>query len=263
MKTIGRIESLWRYPVKSMCGEVLQQAFAGFGGIYGDRWYAFSSAGAIKGFPFLTARDKGAMLLYRPSYRHVDRMLEPSNLAEAKALGPGITPMYAEGEDWAVDVCTPSGEVRAIDDPQLIESLRQGLDDKHELRLLRSQRALTDCRPISLFSRQTAEQLRDEVGVELDLRRFRANLYLDLEGQTGFAEDALVGRMVRIGAEAVIAVTDRDPRCKMITLDPDTGVANPEVMRVLAREHGGYAGVYGAVVVEGRICEGDAVAVLD
>jgi uncharacterized protein YcbX len=41
---IGRIESLWRYPVKSMRGEVLKRVFLGFSGVYGDRLYAFRSA---------------------------------------------------------------------------------------------------------------------------------------------------------------------------------------------------------------------------
>jgi hypothetical protein len=35
----------------------------------------------------------------------------------------------------------------------------------------------------------------------------------------GFAENAFVGCKLQIGTKAVIAVTDRDPRCKMITLD--------------------------------------------
>jgi uncharacterized protein YcbX len=34
---IGKVNSLWRYPVKGMRGEELDEAFAGFSGIYGDR----------------------------------------------------------------------------------------------------------------------------------------------------------------------------------------------------------------------------------
>ncbi len=41
MAVIGKIESLWRYPVKSMHGEELDEAFVGFAGIYGDRMFAF------------------------------------------------------------------------------------------------------------------------------------------------------------------------------------------------------------------------------
>jgi uncharacterized protein YcbX len=46
--------------------------------------------------------------------------------------------------------------------------------------LRRSERAMTDCRPISLFSIQTGRQLGDEIGTVLDKRRFRANIYMDL-----------------------------------------------------------------------------------
>jgi uncharacterized protein len=67
----------------------------------------------------------------------------------------------------------------------------------------------------------------------------------------------------RIGAKAEGVVTDRDPRCKMITLDPETGLANPEVMRCVANDHGGTAGVYGAVVVEGSIRAGDEIVLVD
>ena len=57
MSVVGHVESLWRYPVKSMGGEKLQDAFVAFSGVYGDRLYAFHHAGAAAGFPFLTARE--------------------------------------------------------------------------------------------------------------------------------------------------------------------------------------------------------------
>ena len=56
---------------------------------------------------------------------------------------------------------------------------------------------------------------------------------------------------------------ERDPRCKMITLDPDTAQPNPEVMRRLARDHEGQAGIYGVVLVEGTIRPGDEITLLD
>ena len=44
MSNIGKVDSLWRYPIKSMRGEELDEAFAGFSGIYGDRILAFRSS---------------------------------------------------------------------------------------------------------------------------------------------------------------------------------------------------------------------------
>ena len=264
MSVVGKIESLWRYPVKSMRGEELQEAFVGFPGVYGDRLHAFRSSAASKGFPYLTGREQEAMLLYRPRYRHPERTTKPGNLAEAEAIGSaGLTPIYADLSDLMVDVETPAGERLAIDDPRLMSMLREGIRDRHELTLLRSDRSMTDCRPVSIFSIQTVRQLSKELGIDLDKRRFRANLYVELESGNAFGEDEFVGRTLRIGAKTAIAVVERDSRCKMITLDPDTAQPNPEVMRRLARDHEGKAGIYGAVLVEGTIRPGDEIALLD
>ena|SRR5436190_22920627 len=79
MSLVGTVESLWRYPVKSMRGEELDEAFFGFSGMYGDRLFAFRSTAAPKGFPFLTGREQEEMLLYRPRFRHPERAGKPPN----------------------------------------------------------------------------------------------------------------------------------------------------------------------------------------
>ena len=263
MKTVGQVDSLWRYPVKSMRGEQLQEAFLGFAGVYGDRLYAFRRASGPKPSPFLTATKLAEMLLYRPVYRYPEHMVRPGNLADAESIPPGLTPLYADSAERVLDVETPLGKLLAMDDPQLISALQECIGEDDRLTLMRSDRAMTDCRPISLFSIQTAQELSSDLGFELDKRRFRANIYADLASADGFAEDKFVGCMLQIGSKAVIAVIDRDPRCKMITLDPVTGEANPEVMKLVAKAHEGNAGVYGAVVVEGVIRPGDAISVLN
>jgi len=247
MNVVGKIESLWRYPVKSMRGEELREAFVGFPGVYGDRLYAFRSSAAPRGFPWLTGREQEAMLLYRPSYRYPERTTQPDNLADAEAMGSGLTPVYGDLSDLMIDVKTPPGELLPIDDPRLVNMLREGLHDRHQLSLFRSHRAMTDCRPVSILSIQTARQLSKELGIDVDKRRFRANLYVDLESGRGFGEDEFVGRTLRIGPKTEIAVVKRDSRCKISTLDPDTAQPNPEVMRQLARDHEGKAGIYGAL----------------
>ena len=263
MKVVGKIESVWRYPVKSMRGEEMQHAFVGFPGIYGDRLYAFRRSAAPSGFPWLTGREREEMVLYGPRYRHPERAAKPDNLADAEAMGSGVTPVYGDLSDLVVDVETPAGERLAIEDPRLMGMLREGLQERQELTLLRSHRAMTDCRPVSIFSLQTVRQLSNELGIDLDKRRFRANLYVDLESEKGFGEDEFVGRTLRIGAKAAVAVVGRDSRCKMITLDPDTARANPEIMKGLARDHESKAGIYGAVLAEGTVRPGDQIAVLD
>src|SRR6202158_5579300 len=223
MKTIGTVESLWRYPVKSMSGEAMTEAFMGFSGFYGDRCFAFKSSAARKGFPYLNANVQQQMLRYHPRFRYPGRAAKPPNLAEAMSIAPGVTPANGDPNDLTLDVVTPSGAVVAVDDPALVEMLGEGISEKNQLTLVRSDRALTDCRPVSLILFHTVRQVEAELGLPIDKRRFRANVYLNLASNLGFAEDECVGRKLRIGSSAVIAVLERDRRCKMMSLDPDTG----------------------------------------
>ena len=87
MSTIGKVESLWRYPVKSMRGEELDEAFAGYSGIYGDRAFAFKSSANHKGFPYFTARDQRKLLQYRPHFRYPEKAARPINLVDAESKG--------------------------------------------------------------------------------------------------------------------------------------------------------------------------------
>jgi uncharacterized protein len=235
--TVGTVESLWRYPVKSMSGEAMTEVFMGFAGIYGDRCFAWKNSSARKGFPYLTAREQQQMLRFRPQFRYSERTVRPPNLTEAMSIAPGITPANGEPKDLKLDVVTPSGAVIPIDDPALMKMLQEELRGENHLTLLRSDRALTDCRPVSLISLQTVGQLEAELSLPVDKRRFRANIYLNLTSDSGFAEDELVGRKLRVGSSAEIMILERDPRCKMISLDPDTGEHNPEVLRKVAQGH--------------------------
>ena len=260
---IGKVDSLWRYPVKSMRGEEMEEMFAGYSGVYGDRLFAFESSASPKGFPFFTGREQRQMIRYRARFRNPEKAARPINWSEAQELSPNINPISADASGLMVDVETPDGKMFAIDDPALIENLLANSDEKHQLTLLRSEKAMTDCRPISIFGVQTAGKLGEETGVPVDKRRFRANIYVDLISSEGFAEDKLVGRELRIGSRVTVAVLQRDGRCMMITLDPDTAEKTPAILKAVAQAHEGKAGVYGAVLVEGIIRKGDPVELLD
>jgi MOSC domain-containing protein len=260
MNIIGTVDSLWRYPVKSMRGEELDEAFAGFSGIYGDRLFAFKSSASPKGFPYLTAREQTRLLQYRPRFRYPNKAARPVNLTEAESMG--ANPVSANPSELMVDVETPDGRTLAIDDPVLMELVRTDIDPKHQLTLMRSERAMTDCRPFSMFSLQSARQLGEETGMPIDKRRFRANVYVDLTSAEGFGENSFVGKSLRIGPKVVVTVLERDPRCVMITLDPDTGEKTPAILKKVAQAHEGMAGVYGAVMIEGMLHKGDSVEVL-
>jgi uncharacterized protein YcbX len=258
---IGKVDSLWRYPVKSMRGEETEELFVGYAGVYGDRLFAFVSDASPKGFPYFTGRNQRHMICYRARFRDPAKAARPSNQSEAEENG--AWPLPASSMELAIDVETPDGKFLAIDDPSLIGFLRAGIEPSSSVTLLRSDRAMTDCAPLSLFSLQTVRQLEREPGIPIDKRQFRANVYLDLPDTAGFSENGFVGRSLRLGSKVMVSITKLDGRCMMITLDPDTAEKSPEVLKTVAQKHEGKAGLYAAVLTEGIVRKGDSIELLD
>jgi uncharacterized protein YcbX len=102
------------------------------------------------------------------------------------------------------------------------------------------------------------------LGVEaVDPRRFRMNF--GVEGLDPHAEDAWIGRRVRIG-EAVVIPVGNVGRCAITTQDPNTGVRDLDTLGALAdyRDDGDTTeplpfGVHAAVALAGRVSRGDVV----
>src|SRR4029078_10610610 len=101
MSIVGKVESLWRYPVRSMRGEQLEEAFAGYPGVYGDRIFAFKSSASPAGFPYFTEREQRRLLQYRPRFRYPHKSERPVNLTEADSMGAG--PLSADISELLVD----------------------------------------------------------------------------------------------------------------------------------------------------------------
>jgi uncharacterized protein len=117
---------------------------------------------------------------------------------------------------------------------------------------------------VSLVSRASLERLREEAGTDepVDGRRFR--MLLEIDGVPAHEEDEWLGTQVRIG-DATILLNGDVGRCVVTSHDPDTGVTTLDTLGVLARyrREGRHEalpfGVYGAVVVPGRVRVGDTV----
>jgi uncharacterized protein YcbX len=244
-----------------MRGETLDEAFIGFSGVYGDRVYAFTNPEAPKGFPFHTSREQEELLLYAPKYADTSVAGKPVNLAEADSMAPGMTPIYAPVTALGVEVTTPDGKVYPVESAELVADMQKRLGESLTVSLMTSERALTDCRPVSIFSVQTVAGLAEEIEEPVDKRQFRANIYANFEGQAPFFEKSLIGSRIKIGEKAEFMVIENDPRCKMITLNPDTAKASPKILRQVTTAHDGFAGLYTVVLVEGIVRPGDSISV--
>ena len=232
MTVVGRVAGLWRYPVKSMAAEELNEAEVSWHGLAGDRRWAFIRDGQVRsGFPWLTIRERPEMARYRPRFAEPDR--------------PNAAPAL---------VRTPSGSEFDVADPALAAELGPGA------RVIKQDRGVFDTMPLSLLSIQALAGLGRLTGTSLAAGRFRPNLLVDAPGREfpDFPEDAWVGRVLRIGGVRM-RVDKRDQRCVIVTIDPATLRRDPAILRAIARERDARFGVYGSTVEPGRVALGDPV----
>ena len=129
MEQLGTVETICRYPVKSMAGEDVEAAFAGYGGLMGDRVYGFMRAGGTTGFPWLTAREREELVLYRPRFRAAGAATLPADLEASLALGPGVNPVFPPESAFEVDVATPEGKTLPLRSPELSADLARKCGD--------------------------------------------------------------------------------------------------------------------------------------
>jgi hypothetical protein len=247
---IGRVEALFRYPVKSMGGERVDAANLGWHGLEGDRRLAFRrfNEGDRSGFPWLTASKLPDLVLFTPKRRE-DGGREYNDQGDVHLPTHIRTPDGAElpvfGEDLAAEVGRRYGA------PVQMMQLRHGIFDEAS---------------ISVIALDTVGEIERLAGQSLDVRRFRPNIVVRLLRPVPFQEDEWVGGELSFGELDIahdngpaIGVTMRDVRCSMVNLDPDSAKSAPEVLKAVVRAHQNTAGVYGAVTRIGRLAVGQTI----
>lgn len=234
---IGRIEAIYRYPIKSMAGERVEVAQLGWHGITGDRRLAVRRTQERGGFPWLSASKLPDLLLFTP-LRDEDR---------------------AEG-DLPTHVRTPDGKELAV----FSEDLSAEIEHRHgapvEMMHLRS--GIFDEANVSVITTETVRAIGEAAGVGADVRRFRPNIVVRLLRPIPFEEDEWPGRMLVFGESddgPRISVTTRDARCSIVNLDPDSARSAPEVLKAAVRTNQNNAGVYGTVIRTGQVSTGQTI----
>jgi uncharacterized protein YcbX len=230
---IGRVEGLYRYPVKSMAGERLESARLGWHGIEADRRLAFRRSDNHSGFPWLTATTLPDLLLFAPVPRD------------------GELPTH---------VRTPGGDVLPVSGEVLAAEVGRRYGAPVEMMQLKH--GMFDDAVVSVIATDTVDEIARLAGQSPDVRRFRPNILLRLSEHLPFGEDSFVGGVLQFGDSddgPAIAVTMRDLRCSMINLDPDAAEAAPGMLKAAVRANCNHAGIYAAVTRIGEIAVGQTV----
>jgi MOSC domain-containing protein len=234
---IGHVEAIFRYPVKSMGGERLEEANLGWYGLEGDRRLAFRRLDDRSGMPWLTASKLPDLLLFAPHRREDGGQGDlPTHIRT-----PDGEELPVFGEDLAAEVGRRYGA------PVQMMQLRHGIFDEA-------------C--VSVIASDTMCEIGRLARRSLDMRRFRPNVVVHLLRSVPFQEDEWLGGVLSFGEgddAPAINVTMRDERCSMVNLDPDSASPAPEVMKAVVRANQNNAGIYGAVTRVGRLAVGQTI----
>ena len=235
--SIGEIEALFRYPVKSMSGERLEVATLGWHGFDGDRRLAFRRTEDRGGFPWLTATRLPELILFAP-----------------QRLGS-----EAEG-DLPTHVRTPEGVEMAVFGEELAAEV--GRRHRAPVQMMHLRNGIFDETSISVITSATVREVGRLAAERPDVRRFRPNIVIRSLRSIPFEEDDWVRGVLSFGdgiEAAAISVTMRDERCAMVNLDPDSARPTADMLKSIVRARQNKAGVYATVIRCGRLTPGQTV----
>jgi MOSC domain-containing protein len=233
---IGKVQALFRYPVKSMGGESLDEANLGWHGLEGDRRMAFRRLDDRSEFPWLSASKLPDLLRFAP---------HRENGAQ------GVLPTH---------IRTPDGEAL----PVFSEELDAEVGRRHgaPVQMMQLKHGIFDEASISVLALDTVHEISRLAAQSPDIRRFRPNVVVRALRALPFQEDAWVGGVLSFGEgdnAPAVTVTLRDLRCSMLNLDPDSARPAPEMLKTVMRVHENTAGVYGTVTRIGRLQVGQTI----
>ena len=247
------VAAIYIAPVKSLSLAQPASVTVGDSGIVEDRrFYLVDAAGRL-----LTQRQEGRLVLVKAGYSAESEVLtlqfpDGDQVDGTVELGAAVTTVM-----WGRQV--PGREVSG----PWTEALSGFCGAP--VRLVKSDEpgASYDEYPVSLLSQASIDHMGERVSGErtFEGRRFRPNFLIN--GCSPHEEDLWLGGVVQIGAELHIRLVAPDPRCAITTLDPETGLRDFDVPRLLLSyrpsARAPYFGIYGAVEATGTVSVGDAV----
>jgi uncharacterized protein YcbX len=277
---VGRITSVWRYPVKSMMGEELNECGVDERGLLGDRAYALLDGSSGKVASAKNPRKWAKLFDFRAAFVEPPRAGERAPTVQIISKGTRIT---SDQHDANKILSAEFGrEVALVSTPPQTPSLEEYWPDIEGLahRETVTDEAIASGAPagtffdfaaIHLLTSATLNRLQELYPQgRFEVRRFRPNLLVEpTVTKNDFVENAWVGRTLRIGDEVRLNVIIPCARCVMTTLPQGDLPNDPGILRAAARHNNVMiaplgqkmpsVGVYAAVVRGGTIRRGDPV----
>ncbi len=248
----AKIQAIYRYPVKGLTPEPLTRAELAVGQtVPGDRLYAIENGPS--GFD-------PAHPAYLPKQRFL-MLMRNARLAELRTAFDDrthtLTIRYENRE-------AARGDLRTAEGRAAIESFLQefcGPELRGPPKVLHAPgHSFSDVarKVLSIINLASVATLENAAGAPVHPLRFRGNLYV--EGWPAWSEFDLVNSELAIGPHARLKIVKRIVRCAATEVDPDTGIRDLAVPRLLRDTFGHVdCGIYGEVIEAGPIAVGDTV----
>lgn len=276
MHTVGHIEDLFFYPVKGLSGQRLQSVHVTpETGFPLDRFFALARADGA----YRETRDRPLppdqfyVLTHRPRLAGLETRLDPvSRRFTARVGGHVVLDCDIDTESGVLEVEELFTSVLDLAEghrPILARSaggefnhnwtayVSQDLDQETPRpQGFSAQEMMWACHLVNLAS---VRDLSGRLGVDVDPRRFRANIYADL-GEP-WVEREWMGRVITAGAVG-LRVAMSAVRCSATEVNVTTGRRDLPVVRLLQRHFGHTTmGVYASFTSSGVLRPGDLIQI--
>lgn len=275
---LGRVGTLWRYPVKSMLGERVGPVAVGEAGLDGDRRLGVVDSGTGMVASAKRPHRWRRLLLLRSETAGPEaiRIHFPDGLS-ALSTDDHIDKLLSEflGED--VELCArvpvDAALERAVPDAVLADGPAADVAVTIlEIAAASPQGTFFDYAPLHLVTTASLQQVgAGHPDGRVEPARYRPNVVIETApGTDGFVENDWVGQRLRLGPQAIVEIVLPTPRCAVPTLVHGDLPGDPDAVRVPLRENfipvplEGFGsepcvGVYATVVQGGRVSPGDEV----
>ena len=248
----GKIESLYRYPVKGLSPEPLARATLKAGEYFpGDRLFAVENgpSGFDAAAPQHEPKIKFLMLMRNERLATLRTRYEDAT---------GTLSIEQDGRD-AVRADLATREGRLAVEAFFRRFMPAELRGPPKVLAAPSGYRFTDSRSgfVSIINLASVAALETLLGVAVHPLRFRANVYVT--GWPAWHEFDLLDREIAIG-DVRLKVTKRIARCAATNVDPETGIRDLAIPDTLMRTYDHMdCGIYARVIAGGEIKPGDAI----
>jgi uncharacterized protein len=271
-KSIGKVVSIWRYPVKSMIGEELNSSYVTERGLIGDRVYALIDQQTGKVASAKNPGKWGKLFDFHAAF--IDSPQTAENIPPVRITLPDGSQIFSNhGEIDRTLSKVLSREVSVMNSSLEKPSYEEYWPDIEGLAQRETvtdeampPQTFFDIAVIHLLTTSTIDRLRELYPEgRFEVRRFRPNIVVESEAseEKDFIENSWVDMKLRIGEEIVLKVIGPCTRCVMTTLPQGDLPKDLGILRTVAKYNQVHAGVYASVHQGGTIHRGDNILQLE